>query len=469
MKVVNAILGIMMLLGFVLVPATPVSAMSLSLTSCMQVQNLEAGQAAVTMSFYAQTVGVAPIDVPATIEGNSSKTFCNLAELPAGFNGSAVISSSTRLAVIANLTNPTFTGMMASYRGFDSGSTTVNIPLAKKNDYGYSTQFTVQNVGAGTTVVSVTYTDGITASQSIEAGRSFTFDQSTEAHVDPAGNTGWVGGATITSTPEPIVVVNLESNNSVLFAYNGLATTDATFKPIFPLVQANWYTYFTGIAILNTTSTPTKVTMNYTATQAGTSCAQTLDIPGNKMVAFAVNAWAANDTDVDNNCKNGEGFVGMAQVTTNSANVPLVGIVNELSISKAKGGAYTGFNPAAGTTTVLFPLITDHNYGFFSGFGLVNVGDTPVDVTCTYTPTAVGKASLTQSTTNLAMGGAWTQQQLNLFIAEKPSGYVGGGTCVAVKTPGSTGGTSPKIVGVLNYLKDGTTTDTLSVSEGINQ
>ncbi len=464
-KAINAILGIIMLLGFVLVPASSVSAMSLSLTVCMQVQNLEAVSSDISMIFYSQTPGEAPIEVPATIPGNSSITLCNIGQLPAGFNGSAVISSATRLAAIANLQNPDFSGLMAAYHGFEAGSTTASVPLVKKDDWGYSTQFTVQNVGSVTTSVTANYTDGTQATKSIEAGRSVTFDQSTEAHTDPfpATRAGWIGAATLTSTVEPIVVVNLELDGKVLLANNGFATSDASTNPIFPMIQANWYTYFTGVAIQNThATTDTTVTVAFTPTITGTACTQTIAIPHGAMVPFSVNAWDANDANPNNNCVNGQQFVGYAKVLVNTNNVPLVGITNELSTKAFKGGSYDGFNPAAGTPTVIFPLITDRNYGFFTGFSIVNVGTGPVDITCTYTPYNGVTPNKTQSTTGLLANGAWTVEQLNFFTTQFPVRYVGSGVCVAT-------GTNPKIVGVLNYLKSGTATDTFLVSEGINQ
>lgn len=143
-------------------------------------------------------------------------------------------------------------------------------------------------------------------------------------------------------------------------------------------------------------------------------------------------------------------FVGSARVTANSANVPLVGIVNQLKAG-VNGGAYNGFDPNAATNKVVFPLIMDRNFGYFTGFNIVNAGTSPTNVVCTFTNT-----SYTVNVSNLPAGGSLNAVQLNQIA----NGYVGAATC--------TGGTGAKLLGAANQLRQ-STKDELLVYEGINQ
>ena len=52
----------------------------------------------------------------------------------------------------------------------------------------------------------------------------------------------------------------------------------------------------------------------------------------------------------------------------------LVAIVNQLNPAGNKGAAYNAFNPTSGTERVVFPLVMDRNYGYFTGMNIVNVG-----------------------------------------------------------------------------------------------
>jgi hypothetical protein len=147
----------------------------------------------------------------------------------------------------------------------------------------------------------------------------------------------------------------------------------------------------------------------------------------------------------------GEQFVGSAEVSANSADQPLVAIVNQLHPTNNKGAAYGGFDPAAGTDAVAMPLIMDRNYGYFTGFSVANVGSTETTVTCTYTNNAH-----TDSAT-LAPGEALAAVQLGV-LADL---YVGSATCTA------DGGGS--IVGIVNELNTASAGDAFLVYEAFNQ
>ncbi len=136
----------------------------------------------------------------------------------------------------------------------------------------------------------------------------------------------------------------------------------------------------------------------------------------------------------------GQRFIGSAQVTSNSANQPLVVIVNQL-LPNRNGESYSGFDPSLATNKVVMPLIMDRNSGYFTGFNVMNVGTTSTTVTCTFTGTSY------TVTGTLNQGQALTDLQSGKIA----NGYVGSGTCTASG--------SGKIVAVVNELGPSSTSD----------
>jgi hypothetical protein len=220
-----------------------------------------------------------------------------------------------------------------------------------------------------------------------------------------------------------------------------------------PLVQANNYGYTTGIQVQNTSgSTSSTVTITFTPSDAGSSCTQTRTIAPGASETFAVTAWDPGDSDGDNTCTNGQTFVGSAQVTGNTGGTDLVAIVNQHNFSNNKGASYGAFNPDQATAKVVMPLITDHNYGYFTGFNVQNVGTSAATVSCTFYNSA-----RTVGPEVLAPGDALTDTQYGVL----GDPYVGSATCTAVEG-------DAKIIGVVNYLRSSGTADTFLTYEAFN-
>ena len=97
-------------------------------------------------------------------------------------------------------------------------------PALFKAFYGYDTALMVMNVGSVATNISVSYSDGLSASATnVQPGKSAQFFQFLEAHAS-----GWSGAATVTSSASPIMgVVNEEniarSDGDWQYSYNCLA------------------------------------------------------------------------------------------------------------------------------------------------------------------------------------------------------------------------------------------------------
>jgi hypothetical protein len=339
------------------------------------------------------------------------------------------------VSAIANVSGSSdFSTYNASYTGFDAGATTVNLPLLFADNYGYDTWFNVQNTGSSDATVNISYSDGTIAGPvTIGAGQSHTFNQATETHNSA------VFAGTITSD-EPVVATVLEvgpSNAPMLFGYNGF--TSGSVDPVMPLVQSNNYGYTTGIQVQNTGGTDTDVVITYTPSLAGTACTDNATIVAGASVTFGLQG----------SCIESQTFVGSAQITSNSAGMDLVAIVNQHNFSLNKGASYGSFNTSDGTETIVMPLIMDRNYGFFTGYNVVNVGGSETTVTCTYSNSAVVDSD------TLGAGEALTFVQLNAL----GDGYVGAATCTA------TGGS---IIGVVNQTLTTGTQDTFLTYEATN-
>lgn len=443
-----------------------------SYSSGFQVQNLEGSDANIDITFYNRD-GTVALQVTDTVLANSSNTYFPLENignengtLPSGFDGSVVISSDKEIAAITNVlgsdgSNPLAFG--ASYTGFTSGSPTASLPLLMKGNYGFNTWYSVQNAGSSATNVSVTYSDGVTAGPvTVQPGAAAKFEQANESHA-----AGWVGSATVSSTAGDIVISSLEVGPTTLLAYNGFSS--GSTNPVMPLVQANNYGYQTGIQIQNNGTTQTQVTVSYTPGpgQPGTACTEKRTVAPSKSTSFALYVFT-NYADpnpgslISSNCQSGQQFVGFAKVTANSASTALVAIVNQLNTSANKGAAYNAFDPASGTSHVVFPLIMDRNYGYFTGYNIVNVGSASIpkaSLVCTVTGKDGNGTPVTKTFSppaDLAPGTGWNQVNLNTLA----NGFVGSASCV--------GPSGSMMVGSVNEVNAGSAADTFLVYEGTN-
>jgi hypothetical protein len=410
-------------------------------TSGFQLQNLDAGTATVTITYYSKNGAVAA-DVPDTISGNGSKTYFPLSAVASGFDGSVVVSSDKPLAAITNVLTTDHAGG-ASYSGATSGAPTVNLPLIMKGNFGYSTWFNVQNAGSSTANISIAYA-GTACSETaaIAPGAAATFDQTTNACLP----NGYVGAATITNAAsnQPLVaaVMQIQSGSKSLLAYNGFA--DASTNPVMPLVSTNFYGSITGIQIQNTGGSATNVTVQYTPSAGfpGAACSETKNVAAGQSATFFLPMPAGCGTAGTGVTNPAGGFVGSARVSTNSASMPLVAIVNQINAGNSTSSAYSGINPASGTSQVSLPLIMDRNFGYFTGIAVANVGASTTTVNCTFTGTSYSVSA------SVPAGGSLTDVQLDKIA----NGYVGSGTCTA------TGGDA-KIAAIVNELGGGPATD----------
>lgn len=438
--------------------AKPAAAQSFKFSSGVQVQNLSGSKANISIAFYKTGASDFLISIPATIEPNDKVTYVTLpSQVEAGFDGSAVISSDQRVAAIVNIVSPDekIAFGAGSYVGVSEGSPSVNLPLVKKNHFKFNSFFNVQNVGSTPAQVTVTYSNGFkTPAATIQPGAALRYDAGAEAGLGSV----FFGSAIVEATGSDIAAVVTEVGPTTMLVYNGIPT--GVNNPVFPLVNVQPRNGLeTGIAVQNTGTADTNVTITYTPSSTeGTACTETKTVAAKSTGFFAIDSFSATrnppaGTTTDCKDKNGgKTFVGSARVTTNSASQPLVGIVNQLNQRTNKGASYSAFGDASATDTVVFPLIQDRVFNYFTGLSLVNVGTVPTTITCSYSGTPITQASETVNP-----GGSFTLQQINKIAAS----YNGTGTCKASAA-------GAKIVGIANYVRTTGTNDSFTVYEGTN-
>lgn len=445
--------------GIVATPAH--AAVPVTYESSIQVRNLTSTAGTITLTFYDLSGTIVGTPLTDSIAANETKSYYrSTMPVASGFNGSVVISSDVQIAAMSNLVGLDAASApisYAAYSGFSGGSTSAYLPTLFKDNYGYNTFFYVQNTGAASTAVNIAYSDGTTANiAEIAPGQSVIVSQKTETHAPK------VFSATLTSTAAPIAVTVVEEG-STLFSYTGFGS--GAVNPLMPLINQNNYGYFTGVQIMNTGTASTVVTVSYTPSMSGTACYETRTLAAGTSKTFSQYVFyesqdESGDPAFDTDCEMGETFIGSAKVTANTTAAPLVAVVNQLQPTQTKGGAYVAFDPAQGGSKIVYPLIMDRNYGYFTSHSIVNVGTTEIAagaLSCLFTGTdKTGPVSKTISNdAAIPVDASWTLNHEGLL----GDGFVGGATC--------TGPAGALLVGSTNQL--GATTagvDTLLVSEG---
>lgn len=415
----------------------------------------------IVITFYPQTGTPIPYTPTTAVPGGGSLKFFPLTMLADGFNGSAVVSSDQPVAAIVNqlTTVGGASGPGGSYEGLAEGALEVTLPIAMRNNGGYSSTFNVQNAGSGNATINIEFTPGVAGSAdtdgpfTIEPGRAMTFNQADDTEL----GTRFVGSAKVTSN-EPIVIALNQVNPlaKVILSYRGF--TQGSTSVALPTIQNDNGNYDTGLAVKNVGTACTNVTVTYGANTVGSfnPAAETQNnVCAGQSVNF--NQWGGQWDGT------GKRYVGSATVT-NSAGQPLVVNVNQLKqVAPAQGSAYSGFDPDAATTKIVIPTLMAFNGGFSTGFLVQNVGTGPANFTVTFATSAGSYTADVETVTNIAVGagfnfrqyaGQWTDPAKN-----NSQRWVGSAVVQCTQ----------KCVAVVNQVVlSGSTADTLLTYTGIN-
>lgn len=201
------------------------------------------------------------------------------------FLGSAKITSDQPIVVIVNehVQDKLFT-----YNGFPAtGSKGIVLPAYMRNFWGYYAAIVVANPGAIAATATFTYTNGpngvsptgqavVVGTHAIPAGESITiYEGETDTSSDLAG-AGYAYGSSYSffgtveiSSDQPVVaLVNQEAasdSGAQAGSYNGAATSEGTAKISVPLIQSDFYGYYTSLTIMTVDGGEASLRITYTS------------------------------------------------------------------------------------------------------------------------------------------------------------------------------------------------------------
>jgi hypothetical protein len=261
---------------------------------------------------------------PVTIAPGAAHTFDQATETHSAAVFSGVVSSDQPVAVAVIQES---TDVMFAYTGFTSGTPNPVMPLINSNNAGYVTGVQIQNTGATSTDVTVSYTavSGTDCSETktIAANSSTTFAlaafANTSAGEDCADGVLFVGSAEVTVNSagnDLVAIVNQLKIGTNGEAYGSFDASAATDTVVMPLIMDNNAGYFTGFNVQNVGAADTTVTCTFVGSTYTVS--DTL-APGE----------ALNDLQLG---KLGGPVVSSATCTA-SGGGSIIGVVNELGPS----------------------------------------------------------------------------------------------------------------------------------------
>lgn len=353
-----------------------------SLVTSVTYQNVGTGNATVNFAFHNQKTAAA-INVKRDLpKGAGDSLFLGgltgTEQLPAGFLGSAVLSSDQPVvATLVQLPQSTTVKNRPLSNGFSSGSATVLLASVLKNQFNTTTVFSIQNASTDNIDITVNFfnADNPTAApivvteSNIPAGSAKYYDMGTLTNITAAS---FNGSATVTAvksgttTPANIVASVLELGTSGSAIYDAKAFEGVTSggpKVFMATALCNVFGgTTTAYAVQNNGSTDANVTVKYS----------------NNLQETATIAKGAKQSFTG--CKvNPAGFSGAATVTSTGADVVVIGKV-------FGGGLATAFlGEASGNPKLALPYVrycTDANFNAGSCqrvfIAIQNVADTAV-------------------------------------------------------------------------------------------
>lgn len=435
-----SIISVLMVITMLIAVVVPASAqLGDNDISSFTVQNVGAATATVTITFYEEDgTAVTPTELnnsqpnPFTLAvGASFEVYVPGipdAQLPNG-SYSVVISADQQVVAIANLIGQGTINFNGSYSGFSSGATPFYLPSIVYNYYGWYSLISVQNVGSANTdvTVSITCSDGTTGTLSTTG-----LAPMTSVHYDlngvnvPSGfsaSTRCSGSAQVTSTGEPVVVVDNQrvpaSGNTQ--SYGGFASGSTQVSV--PALYTSYYGWNASMNIRKITAGNVSVSVAYS--DSGTSSCSLTDARPSCLLYMPTEHPTS-------------GYFG-ATVTATGGDV--VAIVN--SANGAQAQTYNGVNPSNGTSAVGIPSVMKSYYGWNTSFTCQNVGSVDTSLNISYDSYSANA----YDTTSLSPGGTLEIfQPAETFL---PSSYQGGALITA------NAGSSAAIACIVNFNNAG--------------
>ncbi len=398
-KVLYGLLIVLMLSVLMVPAALAVDPTTDPAYSSIQVLNLGATDASITIYYYNQDGSESVAAVTDTVKVGESNTYFPV-HAADGFNGSVVIESTEEIAVISNILYVGNPSVQASWSGFSAGASVIRFPLIMKGNNSNYTTFNVQNITGSPVDILIEFTAepgagyGAIANvtDKIPAWSAHTYDQNTMAEF--AGVAKWVGSAKVSVQGAGEIVgvaQQIDTARKTGTAYNAFLAGSATVD--MPLIMKENNNMWTSINCQNLGPGSTNVTVNF--------------VPESGYPALAPetkSAVAENGTAVFIQY-GGTKWVGAATVS-NSAGNQLACIGNQTNLVKFYASAYEGFEAAMATDTVVVPLVQfqpQTDGALWTSINIKNLGATATTVTVDFKP-APGFTDVANYTVDIAAG-----------------------------------------------------------------
>ena len=334
------------------------------------VQNVGSGSANVGVTYYPGLAGASGVTENVAVPQYASHQFSqkNMSSLgaPSGtyagrFIGSAVITSTQPVVAVVNEHNEGAQKLF-TYNGFSAGSTDLVAPSILRGHYGWYTSLSIANPSLSQTAhVTITYyadtqyslpsnLRGTTVVKTftIDPGKSLTRYDGTGASptTDPSLSdltsfTRFFGTARIQSDIPVVAKVNQENDSGNAEAYNCIDASTASTKVVVPLIQADFYGFYTSLTVQNMASSAGTITITYTSDGSYSSPTNTsIQVVHNIAANGQFNSWEGgiSTTGDVHNSGTFTRFNGSAVI---ESDVPIVAIVNE---EKHGSGADYGYS-----------------------------------------------------------------------------------------------------------------------------
>jgi hypothetical protein len=421
---------------------------SAQLETGVQVQNLSAANATVTITYYDQDGRTVPQWVEtASVGPNASTTFYTPGNtnLPAGFIGSAVIQANQPIGAIVNQqtqpdASPFYVGTFDAPR---APATSVFVPYAVKQVGSRSSTISVQNAGTAPANVEARFftPEGL-------AGRFQVFIPALASRrialADRAELPANMDAAAVLLSDQPIVAVGDVYDSSTGIFQLSTGGTGGAPSALAPLLFKSRGGWESEIRVQNTTSGAVTVRVAVQPTGGGAQ------ITTAAVTVAANSPYTFRPSDVPDLATN---LVASAQVQA-SGNV--VAVVSQYNTGNNTGMAYNAFNPADATPRISIPLVFKDRNGFNTGVQVQNVENTDAQARITYT-LSTGATAVEFAV--VPAGGSYTFYQPD--AQELPAGSVGSAVIENI-------GGSQRLVAIVNQVNYARGGDASSTYEGLN-
>ena len=281
------------------------------------------------------------------------------------FLGSATVTSAQSVVVIVNQHNEAARKLL-SYNGFgpNDASLTTFVPQHLRGWYGYFGSLLIANPSTTTAAnVTLTYTPDksfsqmaavseFAVTQSIPAGSSINrYDGSTasaaQSDLVTKGIAQFIGGVKIVSDIPVVVKENLETPKQA-GAYNGITSESGTLSIVVPLIQADFYNFYTSLNVQNISATDATCTFTYYSDDTyssvkNTSKAYTHAIKGNATITVYENG-TQGDVHMDPTTWTSAGnrrFIGSATIVCDQKVVAFVNSESNSTSANIGDSLYT--------------------------------------------------------------------------------------------------------------------------------